>query len=120
MLVTLDSIFGELLEEYPETEEVLKEFLGAAYCLTCPGKMYDTIGNGAMIHGLSHERAMEMVEDLQQVVDSYENGGVDNSKTDTEKVHGEGGVLHAAPEQNEVHAQEESHPTLSEEERPLS
>lgn len=72
MKVTLDSIFGELLEEYPETEEVLKEYLGAAYCLTCPGKMYDTIGNGAMLHGLSNEKADSMVVDLQTVVDSYE------------------------------------------------
>lgn len=77
MKVTLDSIFGILLEEYPETERVLIKYLGQAYCLTCPGKMYDTIGNGAMLHGLSDDEAMNMVSDLQEVVDSYE---MDESK----------------------------------------
>jgi hypothetical protein len=74
MEVTLDSIFGELLEEYPETEEVLKDYLGQAYCLVCPGKMFDTIGNGVLLHGLTDEHAAEMVDDLQVVVDAYEEG----------------------------------------------
>lgn len=72
--VSLNSIFGELLDEYPRTELVLKEFLGEAYCLTCPGKMFDTIGNGAMIHGLSDADADRMVAGLQAVVDAYERG----------------------------------------------
>lgn len=84
MKVTLDTIFGEVTEEYPETERVLKKYLGEAYCLTCPGKMFDTIGNGAMIHGLSDEEAMNMVHDLQEVVDTYEDGGV-KEKSDEER-----------------------------------
>jgi hypothetical protein len=74
MDVSLDSIFGELLEEYPATEEVLKKYLGEAYCLSCPGKMFDTIGNGALLHGLSDAQAIGMVNDLQEVVDKYEAG----------------------------------------------
>lgn len=72
MDVTLETIFGEILEEYPKSEDVLKKYLGEAYCLTCPGKMFDTIGNGAMLHGLSDEQAVSMVNDLQAVVDEYE------------------------------------------------
>ncbi len=74
MEVTLDTIFGEVLEEYPETEEVLKNYMGEAYCLTCPGKMFDTIGNGVLLHGLSDQMTQWLMEDLQQVVDAYENG----------------------------------------------
>lgn len=74
MKITLDSIFGELLEEYPHTEMVLKKYLGEAYCLSCPGKMFDTIGNGASIHGLSDKEAGAMLRDLQVVVDQYESG----------------------------------------------
>lgn len=74
MKVTPDSIFGELLEEYPHTELVLKKHLGEAYCLSCPGKMFDTIGNGASIHGLNDEEAGAMLRDLQVVVDQYESG----------------------------------------------
>ncbi|MFH1426832.1 MAG: DUF1858 domain-containing protein [Candidatus Kerfeldbacteria bacterium] len=70
MNVTKKTIFGELLNEYPDTVEVLRKYLGEAYCLTCPGKMYDTIGNGAMVHGLSDEDADNMVKDLQEVVDT--------------------------------------------------
>ncbi len=76
MKVTLDSIFGELLEEYPHTELVLKKYLGEAYCLSCPGKMFDTIGNGASIHGLNDEEAGAMLADLQVVVDQYESGAL--------------------------------------------
>lgn len=72
MEVSLETIFGEILEEYPESEEVLKKYLGEAYCLTCPGKMFDTIGNGAMLHGLSDQEADAMVADLQAVVDRFE------------------------------------------------
>ena len=74
MEVTLDAIFGELLEEYPETEQVLKAYMGEAYCLTCPGKMFDTIGNGVLLHGMTDEMTHDMIEDLQAVVDAYENG----------------------------------------------
>lgn len=76
MKITLDSIFGELLEEYPHTEMVLKKYLGEAYCLSCPGKMFDTIGNGASIHGLNDEEAGAMLRDLQVVVDQYESGAL--------------------------------------------
>ncbi len=72
--VTLETIFGELLEEYPASEVVLKKYLGAAYCLVCPGKMFDNIGNGAAIHGLDDDTAEKMVADLQDVVDKTEKG----------------------------------------------
>jgi hypothetical protein len=72
MKVSLNTIFGEILEDYPASEDVLRKYLGEAYCLTCPGKMFDTIGNGAMIHGLSDESAIGMVRDLQAVVDAAE------------------------------------------------
>ncbi len=74
MKVSKDTIFGEILEEYPGSEAVLVKYLGAAYCLTCPGKMFDTIGNGAMIHGLSDEAMQGMVKELQAVVDAEEGG----------------------------------------------
>ncbi|MBI2411323.1 MAG: DUF1858 domain-containing protein [Candidatus Kerfeldbacteria bacterium] len=72
MKVTLDTIFGEILEEYPASEEVLKKYLGEAYCLSCPGKMFDTIGNGVLLHGLPDEVANLMVADLQAVVDEQD------------------------------------------------
>lgn len=72
MQVSLDTIFGEILEEYPRSEDVLKKYLGEAYCLSCPGKMFDTIGNGALIHGLSDETAKAMVADLQACVDEQD------------------------------------------------
>lgn len=72
MKVTMETILGEILEEYPGAEAVMKKYLGEAYCLTCPGKMFDSIGNGAMLHGMSGEEAANMLSDLQEVVDEYE------------------------------------------------
>ncbi len=72
MKITMQTILGELLEEYPGAEAVMKKYLGEAYCLTCPGKMFDTIGNGAMLHGMSDAEAENMLSDLQEVVDNQE------------------------------------------------
>ena len=36
--------------------------------------MFDTIGNGVLLHGLSDQMTQWLMEDLQQVVDAYENG----------------------------------------------
>lgn len=74
MKVTQQTIFGELLDAYPETAEVLKQYLGEAYCLTCPGRMFDTIGNGAVVHGLSEQQMESLIEDLQAAVDRAEAG----------------------------------------------
>lgn len=86
MKVTLDTIFGEVTEEYPESEDVLRKYLGEAYCLTCPGKMFDTIGNGVMLHGLPDEAAQQMVKDLQEVVDRQDGQAstveADDAETD--------------------------------------
>ena len=69
MKITKDTILGELLEQYPKAEEVLREYLGDAPCLTCPGKMYDTIGNGALIHGLPEAEVDAMVADIQTMIE---------------------------------------------------
>lgn len=72
MNVTHDTILGELLEEYAGAEAVMKKYLGEAYCLTCPGKMFDTVGNGAFLHGLSDQELENLLFDLQEVVDQAE------------------------------------------------
>lgn len=79
MQVTMDTILGEILEEYPDSEFVLKKYLGEAYCLSCPGKMFDTVGNGAMLHGMSDEEGMNMLADLQECVDKYEASRIANT-----------------------------------------
>lgn len=78
MKITLETIFGELLEEYPDTEAIIKKYMGEdVYCITCPGRMFDTIQNGAMLHGLSEQEILALITELQQEIDKHniENKG---------------------------------------------
>lgn len=67
MKITKNTIIGELLNKYPQTEKVLKKYLGESTCLTCPGKMYDTVGNIGEIHGLDKGKMDTLLSDLRKV-----------------------------------------------------
>lgn len=70
MNITRDTILGVMLAEHPQAEAVLRKYLGESTCFSCPGKMYETIANGAQVHGLNNEQIDELVAALQQTVKS--------------------------------------------------
>jgi hybrid cluster-associated redox disulfide protein len=58
--ITQDAIIGELLDDYPQALGVIEKHFGGA-CFTCPGVRMETIGFGAMIHGLKPEAIVEEI-----------------------------------------------------------
>lgn len=68
MTVSKDTLIGELLEEHPEAEVVIREHLGDVGCLNCPGKYFDTLEAGASLHGMSPEQVEAMVKAIKKKI----------------------------------------------------
>jgi hybrid cluster-associated redox disulfide protein len=49
--ITSDMTIFEILQKYPETEEVIKEHFQGG-CFACPASRMESIGDGAAVHGL--------------------------------------------------------------------
>lgn len=70
MNITKETLIGELLEEHPETEVVIREHLGDVGCLNCPGKYFDTLEAGAALHGMSPEQVETMVKAINKKINT--------------------------------------------------
>lgn len=66
--ITKDTLIGELLEAHPEAEEVIRARLGDVGCLSCPGKYFDTIEAGALLHGMSSDEVNQLVSDIRKTI----------------------------------------------------
>lgn len=52
--ITHEMVIGDLLQAYPEAEPVIKKHFGNS-CFTCPGVSMESLGFGAMMHGVDAE-----------------------------------------------------------------
>ncbi len=57
--VTPDSNLGEIVRHYPQAAEIMLEY--GLHCVGCFASAFDTIAQGARIHGLSDQEVAEMV-----------------------------------------------------------
>ncbi len=62
--ISKDMSIGDVLENYPSTEEVFLKFFGQG-CFTCPGAKMEDIAFGATMHGMD---ADVVVEELNKVI----------------------------------------------------
>ena len=62
--ITHESIIGELIQTYPEAEAIIKKHFGNG-CFTCPGMSIESIGFGAMMHGMEVE---PILQELREAV----------------------------------------------------
>lgn len=49
--ITPDMKILEIMQKYPETEEVIKKYFQGG-CFACPAARMESIADGAMVHGL--------------------------------------------------------------------
>ena len=59
MVVTKQSIIGEILDYEPETAQFF--FAIGMHCLGCPSAQMETIAEAAMVHGIDPD---DLVEDI--------------------------------------------------------
>lgn len=64
--VTRDSVIGDVIRQYPGTEEVFRKFYGEG-CFSCPGQAFETIAQSALMHNVKEE---EILAELNRVVQS--------------------------------------------------
>jgi hybrid cluster-associated redox disulfide protein len=62
---------GDVLKNYPLVAEVLIDY--GLHCIGCVASAYDTIEQGAKIHGLSDTEIDEMMERVNEVINFKED-----------------------------------------------
>ena len=66
MQITKETPIKELIENHPEVEEILMGY--GLHCVGCHFSEFDTLEDGAMMHGLSNEDIELMLKDVNEVV----------------------------------------------------
>lgn len=66
--ITKDMTFGEVFSTFPskmqELAEVMMDY--GLHCVGCPARAFDTIENGAKLHGLSGKKIENLISDLNK------------------------------------------------------
>jgi hybrid cluster-associated redox disulfide protein len=52
-----DSVLGDILAAYPETEKVFKRYYGAG-CFSCPGQATESVKQSAMMHNVNEKEIL--------------------------------------------------------------
>lgn len=58
MVVTKDSIIGDVLRDHPRGKEVIQKYFGGG-CFTCPGINMESLSFGAMMHNIDPEKIIK-------------------------------------------------------------
>jgi len=64
-------LLGEIVVTYPQVTEVLVEDYGL-HCVGCFAAAYETLEQGAIVHGLNDKQIDEMVKKLNEIVSKTE------------------------------------------------
>jgi hypothetical protein len=62
--ITHDTLIGDVVRNVPGGEETIKKHFGNG-CFTCPGMNMESIGFGAMMHGLDPEPILRELRELE-------------------------------------------------------
>jgi len=65
--ITKTSNLGEIVEKYPKAGEVLREEYGL-HCVGCMAASFDTLEQGAKVHGFGDKEIGKMVIRLNKVI----------------------------------------------------
>lgn len=65
--VTKEMNLGEVIFKYPESAEILTDY--GLHCVGCFASSFDTIEQGAKIHGLSEEEVQEMIDRINEMIE---------------------------------------------------
>lgn len=60
--LTRETIMSEIVEKSPKATELLAEY--GLHCLSCFANQFDTLGNGALIHGMNDEEIDQMIKEV--------------------------------------------------------
>lgn len=64
--ITKDNLINDLLEKNPEIAEILMAY--GLHCVNCHFSEFDTLEDGAMVHGMSDEDIELMLKDVNKLI----------------------------------------------------
>jgi len=67
--ITKKMMIAEVLDMYPELGDVLIEEYGFG-CVSCAGASFETLEEGAMVHGMGEEDIKVMIENLNELAEN--------------------------------------------------
>lgn len=74
MQVTKDTLIGEVLLEYPETQDIMLKYFGEEVaCVMCPGQAFDTFAMIAELHGIDDSIVDAMLVEMNETVKKLEH-----------------------------------------------
>jgi hybrid cluster-associated redox disulfide protein len=66
MKITDKTPINHLIEKHPEVIDILMAY--GLHCVNCHFSEFDTIENGAMMHGMSKEEIKMMLKDVNKII----------------------------------------------------
>ena len=70
IVVSRDANIADLVFKYPQVADVLLAF--GLHCVGCFANAFDTVEQGAKIHGMDEEEIDEIMEEINKVVNNPE------------------------------------------------
>lgn len=77
-LITKQTLISTLIDEHPEVQEILLEY--GLHCAGCSFSEFDTLEDGALMHGLDDEDLDLMIRDVNEVVGKKIKGSITTFK----------------------------------------
>ncbi len=68
--ITKDNLINDFLKKNPEVAEILMAY--GLHCVNCHFSEFDTIEDGAMVHGMSDEDIELMLKDVNKLIKEKE------------------------------------------------
>jgi hybrid cluster-associated redox disulfide protein len=65
-IITRKTLISALMDEHPEVQEILLEY--GLHCTNCAFSEFDTLSDGALMHGLDDEDMDLMIRDVNEIV----------------------------------------------------
>ncbi len=63
-VITQDMTIGQIMEKYPFAAEIMLSY--GLHCVGCHVNPFDTIENGARVHGMTDEQMNDMLQELNE------------------------------------------------------
>lgn len=65
--ITRSMLIGKIASEHPKTVEVMLKY--GMHCIGCPMTAYESVEQGAKVHGLGDDTINEMVKEMNRVIE---------------------------------------------------
>ncbi|MDE1848854.1 MAG: DUF1858 domain-containing protein [Nanoarchaeota archaeon] len=67
--ITKDMMLTDILARYPEVAPILMGY--GLHCVACHFSSYDTLENGARLHGMDDETLDMMIKDMETIIRQF-------------------------------------------------